>query len=94
MRFEWDEAKAASNERKHGVSFEVAATVFADRNCLICDEHFIDGEQRWQAIGSSRGALLLLTVVHTYRDNEQTIRIISARRATRKESTLYVENFE
>jgi uncharacterized DUF497 family protein len=89
MRYEWDERKNRENQRKHdGISFELAVLVFEDENCLIglnqVDEA---GEQRWQAIGwVSLGAGIgtVLLVVHVYRgddDGEETIRIISARRA-------------
>jgi len=94
MRFEWDEAKAASNEAKHGVKFAVAATVFADSNLVLFVDAIIDGEERWHAIGAVPGTVLLLTVVHTYRDGEEIVRIISARTATRKEVKRYAKNLE
>lgn len=95
MLFEWDSAKAESNEAKHGVSFEVAKRVFDDPNCLISVDAVIGGEERWHAIGAVPGALLL-TVVHTYRDenDEEIVRIISAREVTRKERKRYAENLE
>jgi len=95
MRFEWDKAKAEENERKHGVSFDVAMLVFDDFDCLRYEDADVDGEQRWHAIGVAPGALLLL-VVHTYRDEkgEEIVRIISARDATRNERKLYAKNLE
>ena len=86
----WDPAKAADNRRKHGVSFETAARVFADRLCLSKQDRTEDHEQRWQTIGMVGERLLL--VAHTIRDEEdedgqpiEIIRIISARAATRRE---------
>lgn len=86
--FEWDQAKTVSNRRKHEVSFEQAATVFSDPLMLsIADDNHSQTEQRWITMGKmSRGKLLV--VIHTYQQiNEQTatIRIISARLATRHE---------
>ena len=87
FEFEWDPAKAASNVRKHGVSFGEAATVFQD-DLLVSvtdDEH--DGfEQRWTTVGQSSKRELLM-VVHTYREMEDAtvVRIISARLATPRE---------
>jgi uncharacterized DUF497 family protein len=89
-RFEWDPGKAASNLRKHGISFETAARVFADPNALFLQDRIEDGELRWQAIGLVDGALMLL-VAHVAREqnNEDIIRIISARRTDREERRLY-----
>jgi uncharacterized DUF497 family protein len=92
-RFEWDEHKDAINCRKHGISFETATLVFDDPQCLVFVERIEGGEERWHAIGAAMG-LLLLTVVHAYRQRGSIdiIRIISARRATPHERKLYVEN--
>lgn len=85
--FEWDEEKAKSNLRKHGVSFAEAATVFDDPLCLIMDDPYHStGEQRFLILGCSIVSRLLL-VVHC--DREQTIRIISARPATPSEKRSY-----
>ena len=88
--FEWDPAKAAANRRKHGVSFETAARVFADPLCLSRQDRSEDHEQRWQTFGMVGEWLLL--VAHTIRDDEdragrpiEIVRIISARAATRRE---------
>jgi uncharacterized DUF497 family protein len=93
VRFEWDEEKNESNQRKHGISFETAALVFEDPNRLLFIERIEEGEERWHAIGSVRGSYLFLTVVHTYAEEEAeaVVRIISARRATRHERKLYAE---
>jgi uncharacterized DUF497 family protein len=93
VRFEWDEDKNESNQRKHGISFETAALVFEDSNRLLFIERIEEGEERWHAIGSVRGSFLFLTVVHAYTEEqaEAVVRIISARRATPHERKLYAE---
>ncbi|QHG16759.1 BrnT family toxin [Nostoc sp. ATCC 53789] len=90
MEFEWDQSKAATNLKKHGVSFEEAKTVFGNSLAVIFDDeaHSID-EQREIIIGHSQQNLLLL-ICFTERSN--TIRIISARLATRKEREDYERN--
>jgi uncharacterized protein len=91
--FEWDEAKAKSNERKHGVRFEYAVHVFEDPFAMV-EQDRVDGpEYRWRTLGLVAGVALLL-VAHTVKDDEQDeiIRIISARRATRKERNQYEKN--
>lgn len=89
--FEWDETKATSNLAKHGVSFDEASSAFSDEDALIIDDpdHSIV-EQRFLLVGSS-DALRLLVVSHCLRNAGATIRIISARRASRKESATYEE---
>ncbi|MDR1850471.1 MAG: BrnT family toxin [Zoogloeaceae bacterium] len=89
--FEWDDRKAASNYFKHGVRFEEAALVFADPFSVSVQDRIVDGEERWQTIGMVGGSLLLL-VAHTVRladDGIEVVRIISARRADRKERKGY-----
>ena len=89
LQFEWDPNKAAKNVEKHQVSFEEAATVFDDPMFItfIDEEHSVD-EERYITTGlSNRGRLLL--VAHT--DREGRIRIISARKATKKERRFYAE---
>jgi len=90
MRVEWDEAKNATNRRKHGIDFAVAQLIFDDPFCISFVERVIDGEERWQALGSIE-KIVVLVVVHTYREEgaQEAIRIISARRATSKERKLY-----
>lgn len=96
MRFEfdWDPAKAESNRRKHGVAFEEAMGVFADPLALSRpDEEAGQGEERWVTIGRNRASNLLL-VVHTWIElsaDWTAIRIISARRPTRREARQYEE---
>ncbi|MBO4308243.1 MAG: BrnT family toxin [Clostridia bacterium] len=89
IRFEWDENKNSINKEKHQVSFEEAQTVFYDDNALVIDdpEHSED-EERFIILGNSSIANLLV-VCHCYRESETVIRIISARKATKKESAYY-----
>ena len=88
--FEWDEKKAEINYRKHGIRFEEAAQIFDDPLSLSVQDRIVSGERRWQTIGMVSGCLLLL-VAHTVCEYEKTeiIRIISARRADRKERKCY-----
>lgn len=90
MKFEWHGAKATANRRKHVVSFDEAATVFADTHSQIFPDgdHSYD-ETRFLIIGMSETGRILV-VSHTDR-NDRT-RIISAREATRKERLFYEEN--
>lgn len=92
MQFEWDEVKAVANIAKHGVSFTLAQEVWDDPLHLVIPEGIVDGEERWQAFGVVDGVVLLV-VVHTYRDRdgEEVIRIIGARRATKHERKTYEE---
>ena len=92
MRFTWDEAKAAENLRKHGVSFEEGSTVFADENArLKHDPDHSQQEDRFILLGFS-ARLRLLIVCHAYRENDEVIRIISARKATPNERKQYGSN--
>ena len=87
MEIEWDSNKADSNLKKHGVSFEEAATALLDPMALAREDAAAEGEPRWVLIGMS-GQMQLLTVVYTLRRQDR-IRLISARRATRKEAKHY-----
>jgi uncharacterized DUF497 family protein len=91
-RFEWDEPKSQINRKKHDLGFETAKLVFDDPNCVMFPERIEEWEERWHAIGAIEGALIV-TVVHTYRTEgiEEIIRIISARFATARKKSLYVE---
>ena len=87
--FEWDENKAEKNLRKHNVSFEEAQTVFFDEDAVqFWDEKHSHSEDRFLMLGMSSRPRLLL-VVHCYREKEETIRIISARKATKREQREY-----
>jgi uncharacterized protein len=91
-RFEWDPSKAASNLRKHGVSFETVVRVFSDPHALVEQDRIANGEERWQTIGVLEGVVMLV-VAHTVgeQDDIEVIRIISARRANRGERRRYEE---
>jgi uncharacterized protein len=89
INFEWDSAKAATNLKKHSVSFEEAKTVFYDEFAVqFFDEEHSDGEDRFLMLGVSSVAKLLI-VSHCERGSGDIIRIISARKATKQESTFY-----
>jgi uncharacterized protein len=92
VRFEWDEEKAQSNRRKHGVSFEEARTVFDDPLAAIFDdEQHSGGEQREIVIGHSGQSRLLLVF---FTERRQAVRIFSARPATRQEQRDYEEGID
>ena len=85
----WDERKDRENQRKHGVSFEEAATAFADENArLRHDPDHSQEEDRFLLLGFS-AKLRLLVVAHAYRQDGKQIRIVSARKATRNEGKQY-----
>lgn len=90
--FEWDATKAASNQRKHGISFDLAATVFRDPLMVsIPDEEHSETEERWITMGQAENSKLLL-VIHTYLEisaNAANVRMISARPATKHEQRQY-----
>ena len=86
MKFEWDEDKAATNARKHGVTFEQAKEAFADPSALEVLDTSVD-EERWRLLG--RAEIGLLVVVYTER--ARSIRIISARLADKREREAYHE---
>lgn len=93
MRFEWDANKDRSNRIKYGISFTLAERAWSDPHLMtILDITSLD-EERWLGIGRI-GIETILVVVHTFRGSteEEVIRIISARRATRGEKALYEKN--
>lgn len=92
MRFEWDENKNLSNQRKHRVSFEVARLVFQDPHLIrAIDERFTYGEERWANIGMALNfaVLVVITTVREDHHGEEIIRIISARKANKGERRRY-----
>jgi len=94
IKFTWDEEKAKANMRKHNVSFEEASSVFADENArLKHDPEHSDEEDRFIILGFS-STLRILVVCHVYRQGDQIIRLISARKATRNESKQYGRDYE
>jgi uncharacterized DUF497 family protein len=89
LKFEWDRRKDSANRKKHGVSFSEAKTAFFDENArVIADPDHSDEEYRFILLGLS-SQLRFLVVCHCYREDEDTIRIISARKATRSEQRAY-----
>ena len=89
MKFEWDPPKAAANLKKHQISFEEARSVFYDEFAIqFFDEEHSSDEERFLMLGMSSGAKLLI-VCHCEREHGEVIRIISARKATKRESAFY-----
>jgi uncharacterized protein len=89
MIFEWDEDKNRINKVKHGVDFVTASHIFDDPLLASRVQGIVDGEERWQSIGTIHGLTLLL-VVHLYTvADDTTIRIISARKANKNERRHY-----
>ncbi len=89
IKFEWDENKNRINQKKHGISFDEAKTVFYDEEALVIDDpEHSEEEERFIILGLSSKANLLV-VCHCCRDSDTIIRIISARKATRTETGYY-----
>ena len=89
LRFEWDEQKNRANQRKHGVSFEEARTVFFDQQAVeFYDDEYDQMEDRFLLLGVS-AKMRILMVCHCLREGGDVIRIISARKATRNEQRDY-----
>lgn len=91
MKIEWDDKKAKINIEKHGVTFEEASSVFYDDDALLRDDpDHSEDEDRFILLGMSNIANMLV-VCHCYRENDEIIRIISARKATKHETKQYNE---
>jgi len=91
LRFDWDERKNKSNRTKHGVWFEEAQSVFSDPRARVFDDpEHSEEEERFLLLGASSAARTLV-VVHCYRESDSVVRIISARKATKKEVRFYEE---
>ena len=91
MRFVWDAEKDRQNGEKHGVCFELAALVFDDLLAVSVPDPF-EYEDRWRTIGLVKGVLILLVIPTIQQEDEdEEIRIISARKATRRERKKYEE---
>jgi uncharacterized DUF497 family protein len=89
IAFEWDERKNAENRRRHGVSFEEAQSVFLDEHAVqFFDESHSSSEDRFLMLGMS-SHLRLLVVAHAFRERDSVIRIISARKTTKREGRHY-----
>jgi len=91
MKFVWDEVKNVRNQAKHRLSFENASRAFEDPSAVTLPDRFTQGEERWNTIGLIGGTVVLV-VAHTYVGDDDLIRIISARRATRGERRKYEQN--
>jgi len=96
MRFVWDEAKNKINKQKHKLSFELAQKIFDDPGTLTWeDKRFEDyEEERWISLGCIN-KIIVAVVVHTYKgeeDEQEIIRIISARKATKQEQKIYFKH--
>ena len=88
-KFEWNDLKNRINSKKHGISFEEASSVFYDENAILFDDpRHSKTEERFLIIGISRKAHVCI-VSHCYRKDDDVIRIISARRATKQEIKAY-----
>lgn len=93
LRFEWDPKKDTANQRKHGVSFDEATTVFSDERALLLDDpDHSEEEERFVLLGLSVN-LRTLVVCHCYREAESVIRLISARKASRMERSEYSQRW-
>ena len=90
MEFAWDARKNRGNKQKHGVSFETAILVFDDPYHVTRQDREVGGEARWQTIGMVSGVHVLL-VAHTVDEDEELVRILSARKATRRERSIYAQ---
>ena len=89
LRFTWDKSKSKANQKKHGISFEEAQTAFFDENAIeYFDPDHSESEDRFLLLGLS-SSLRIVVVSHCYRKRESLIRIISARKATKKEQKVY-----
>jgi uncharacterized DUF497 family protein len=87
--FEWDDKKSKTNIKKHGISFEEATTVFYDEQAIeFYDDEHSEWEDKFLMLGLSN-KLNLLIVCHCYRESNNKIRIISAKKATKNESKYY-----
>jgi len=93
LQFTWHERKNSINQQKHGISFETAIRAFDDPYQVTYPERVVDGEQRWHTIGVVNGIHLLL-VAHavSVKGDDEVIRVISARKATRWERRIYAED--
>jgi uncharacterized DUF497 family protein len=93
VRFAWDPDKHRTNQKKHGITFETATRVFDDSHVIFRQDRIVEGQLRWHAIGRAEKAVLV--VVHAYLEvkhgEEENVRIISAREASKRERRIYME---
>ncbi len=92
MEFAWDESKNRLNKRKHHVSFETAISVFDDPFHVSRQDREVETEARWQTIGVVQGGRVLL-VAHTIEEDDNLIRVLSARKATPQERRIYAQGY-
>jgi len=94
MIIEWDENKNRINQKKHSLSFEIAQMVFDDPLHISIQDRHTEGEERWKTLGNIDGFTIIL-VAHTIKDSEnnEIIRIISARKATKQELKHYEQTY-
>jgi uncharacterized protein len=90
VEFIWDARKNRANTRKHGIDFETAIVVFDDPFQVTLQDREVEGEQRWHTIGMVNDLSIVL-VVHT-NEGEEFVRIVSARKATPRERTIYARS--
>jgi hypothetical protein len=90
VEFTWDTRKDRANRKKHRISFENAILVFDDPFQVTTQDREVEGEPRWQTIGMVNGVHILL-VAHTLDEEQDSIRILSARKATRQERRIYAQ---
>ena len=90
MKFSWSEAKRAANVKSHGLDFVDAAAVFEGATFTFEDDRFAYGEQRFVTLGLLAG--IAVSIVHTETENE--IRVISFRKATRREAQIYFDEIQ
>ncbi len=91
MRFAWDENKNRANKEKHRITFETAKLVFEDPTSISIQDRDTGGEQRWVTIGWVRDSILLVAHTRMFNEEEEVIRLISARKANPGERNLYAE---
>jgi len=90
VEFTWDARKNRVNRQKHRISFETAILVFDDPFHVTAQDREVEGEARWQTIGMVNGVHVLL-VAHTVDEDADLIRVLSARKATRRERSIYAQ---
>jgi uncharacterized protein len=91
LDFIWDDAKYKSNIAKHGFNFETAKLVFDDPYHVLNQDREVEGEARWQAIGMV-GGIHIIFVAFEFDEDEEMVRIISARKANSQEREIYGES--
>jgi uncharacterized protein len=95
VRFTWDAKKAETNLRRHGVSFEAASEIFRDPYHIVVEDIADESEQRYNAVGLSRGVMLLMVVfVDRSAPGMEVFHIISARKAVAYEESQYQDQFD